>query len=119
MAYCIMALQITFLLILWVTVLILGKEDKYTTKYDNFDVDTVINSPRLLKNYVNCVIEKGSCTPEGEELKRNIPDALQTDCSKCSEKQKQLTEKVLQYLMENELDYWKLLQNNIYYAVVH
>lgn len=44
-------------------------EDKYTTKYDNIDLDTILASDRLLKNYVNCLLEKGSCTPDGKELK--------------------------------------------------
>jgi len=44
--------------------------EKYTTKYDNIDLDTILESDRLLKNYVNCLLEKGSCTPDGKELKR-------------------------------------------------
>lgn len=44
-------------------------EGKYTTKYDNVDLDQIIKSDRLLKNYVNCLLEKGKCTPDGAELK--------------------------------------------------
>ena len=45
-------------------------EEKYTTKYDNIDVDEILGNPRLFKNYVNCLLEKGNnCTPEGKELK--------------------------------------------------
>ncbi|KMQ90684.1 ejaculatory bulb-specific protein 3, partial [Lasius niger] len=44
-------------------------DDRYTTKYDNIDIDTILKSDRLLKNYVNCLLEKGSCTPDGKELK--------------------------------------------------
>lgn len=43
--------------------------EKYTTKYDNIDVDTIVSSRRLLQNYVNCLLDKGPCTPEGKELK--------------------------------------------------
>lgn len=43
--------------------------DKYTTKYDNIDVDRIVASRRLLQNYVNCLLDKGPCTPEGKELK--------------------------------------------------
>ncbi|KAK5647408.1 hypothetical protein RI129_002300 [Pyrocoelia pectoralis] len=89
----------------------IGENDKYNTKYDNFDVDTIINSPRLLKNYVNCVTDNGPCTAEGEEMKRNIPDALQTNCSKCSEKQKEITDTLLKHIEANEPEYWKMLQD--------
>lgn len=44
-------------------------DDRYTTKYDNVDLDTILTSDRLLKNYVNCLLDKGSCTPDGKELK--------------------------------------------------
>lgn len=47
-------------------------DTKYTTKYDNVDVDEIIKSDRLLKNYVQCLLEKGKCTPDGAELKSKI-----------------------------------------------
>lgn len=43
--------------------------DKYNSKYDNFDVDTLIDNDRLLKAYVNCFLDKGRCTPEGADFK--------------------------------------------------
>lgn len=51
----------------------LGKETKpaasYTTKFDNVDLDQILASDRLLKNYHKCLMEKGPCTPDGTELK--------------------------------------------------
>lgn len=44
-------------------------EDKYTTKYDDVDLDNVLRNDRLFKNYFNCVMDKGPCTPDGAELK--------------------------------------------------
>ncbi|KYN38901.1 Ejaculatory bulb-specific protein 3, partial [Trachymyrmex septentrionalis] len=85
-------------------------DDKYTTKYDNVDLDTILASDRLLKNYVNCLLEKGSCTPDGKELKETLPDALATECSKCSEKQKKGTEKVVRYLVNKKPETWELLK---------
>jgi hypothetical protein len=45
------------------------RDEKYTTKYDNINVDEILESDRLRNNYINCVLEKGKCTPEGTELK--------------------------------------------------
>jgi hypothetical protein len=45
------------------------RDDKYTTKYDNINVDEILESDRLRNNYINCVLEKGKCTPEGTELR--------------------------------------------------
>lgn len=43
--------------------------DRYTTKYDNIDVDRIVASRRLLQNYVKCLLDQGPCTAEGKELK--------------------------------------------------
>lgn len=59
---------------------------KYTTKYDNVNLDEILKSERLLNNYFKCLMETGKCTPDGNELKRTLPDALKTECSKCKSK---------------------------------
>lgn len=46
-----------------------AEKTSYTTKYDNIDLDEIIHNDRLLKNYVDCLLEKGRCTPDGLELK--------------------------------------------------
>jgi hypothetical protein len=45
------------------------RDEKYTTKYDNINVDEILASDRLVENYVKCLLDKGRCTPEGAELK--------------------------------------------------
>lgn len=42
---------------------------EYTSKYDNIDLDQILKNDRLLNNYVKCLLEKGKCTPDGQELK--------------------------------------------------
>uniref|UniRef100_A0A8D9E7L9 Ejaculatory bulb-specific protein 3 n=1 Tax=Cacopsylla melanoneura TaxID=428564 RepID=A0A8D9E7L9_9HEMI len=72
----------------------------YTTKYDNIDLDEIIANDRLFTTYYNCLLDKGKCSPEAEELKAYIPDALATDCAQCSEKQKEGSKKMLKYVLE-------------------
>lgn len=93
----------------------------YTTKYDGVNLDEILKSDRLLNNYFKCLMETGKCTPDGNELKRTLPDALKTECSKCSEKQKAGTERVIRYLIEKKPAQWEMLQkkydpNNVYYT---
>jgi hypothetical protein len=45
------------------------RDEKYTTKYDNLNVDEILSSDRLVDNYVKCLLDKGRCSPEGTELK--------------------------------------------------
>ncbi|KAH1014745.1 ejaculatory bulb-specific protein 3-like [Dendroctonus ponderosae] len=76
-------------------------EDRYTTKYDNVDVDEILHSDRLMKFYMNCMLDKGACTPVGQEVKERLPDALASGCEKCSEQQKKIIIKSLKFLIEH------------------
>lgn len=116
-----MKLIISFLLI---AVVALSYADKYTSKYDDVDIDQILQSERLLRNYLNCLLDKGRCTPDGAELKsksdyiiahqktydlftlENLPDALENECSKCNESQKKGASKVIRYLIDNKRQYW-------------
>ncbi|XP_065083456.1 ejaculatory bulb-specific protein 3-like [Ochlerotatus camptorhynchus] len=89
---------------------VVAAQEKYTTKYDGVDLDEILKSDRLFNNYFKCLMDQGRCTPDGNELKRILPDALKTDCVKCSEKQKNGTQKVINYLIDNRASQWKSLQ---------
>ncbi|KAL0123386.1 hypothetical protein PUN28_005729 [Cardiocondyla obscurior] len=86
-------------------------EEEYTTKFDNVDVDAIINNERLLNGYVGCLLERNPCTPDAAELKKNLPDALEHDCAKCSETQKNAADKISHHLIDNKPDDWKLLED--------
>ncbi|XP_044745730.1 allergen Tha p 1-like [Coccinella septempunctata] len=85
--------------------------ETYPTKYDNIDVNAILASERLLKNYMNCLLDKGSCSPEGKILRQYLPDAMQSECSRCSEKQKKIAGTVLAHLLQYHKDYWQQLLN--------
>lgn len=48
-----------------------GRPDgaQYDSKYDNFNVDEIIDNERLLKAYTHCFMGDGKCTPEGTDIK--------------------------------------------------
>nr|AKT26492.1 chemosensory protein 18 [Spodoptera exigua] len=83
--------------------------DHYTDRFDNINIDDILNNPRLLNAYINCVLDKGKCTSEGKELKSHISDALENHCEKCTEKQRQGTRTVLAYLINNKPATWNQL----------
>ncbi|CAH1364948.1 unnamed protein product [Tenebrio molitor] len=76
----------------------------------NIDIDEIIKSDRLMRNYLDCVLGKGRCTPEGEELKKDIPEALQNECAKCNQKHKDGIKKVLRHLINNKPTWWEEVQ---------
>lgn len=73
-------------------------EETYDLKYDNIDVDEILKSERLLSNYINCLMEEGPCTEDGRDLKDILPDAVSTDCSKCTEKQKEGSSRIMHFM---------------------
>lgn len=81
----------------------------YTDKWDHINVDEILESDRLLKGYVDCLLDKGRCTPDGKELKTTLPDALENECSKCTKKQKEGSDKVIKHLVNKRPDLWKQL----------
>lgn len=45
-------------------------QQKYPEKFDNVNIETVLSNDRVLTNYIKCLLDKGACTREGRELKR-------------------------------------------------
>ncbi|XP_013163200.1 PREDICTED: ejaculatory bulb-specific protein 3-like [Papilio xuthus] len=81
--------------------------DKYNSKYDNFDVETLITNERLLKSYINCFLDKGRCTAEGTDFKKALPEAIETTCGKCTEKQKLNIRKVIRAIQQKYPGQWE------------
>ncbi|KAL2729055.1 ejaculatory bulb-specific protein 3-like [Vespula squamosa] len=97
-----------YLIILALVTVALAAE-KYSSKYDDVDVDKILRNDRVLTNYIRCMLDEGSCTAEGRELKKILPDALATDCTKCNEKQKITAEKVINHLKTKRSKDWDRL----------
>nr|UEN71182.1 chemosensory protein 6 [Gregopimpla kuwanae] len=83
--------------------------ENYSNKFDDIDVDRILQNNRILTNYIKCMMEEGSCTAEGRELKKTLPDALASGCSKCNKKQKDTAEKVIDHLKANRPQDWNRL----------
>lgn len=48
---------------------IYAHDKTYSSKYDNLDVDKILENDRVLISYVKCILGEGPCTSEGKELK--------------------------------------------------
>ncbi|XP_018321497.1 uncharacterized protein LOC108734429 [Agrilus planipennis] len=81
----------------------------YRTRYDHINVDTVMNSKRLVNYYGACLLSRGPCPPQGAELKRVLPEALQTNCARCTEKQKAGAYRTIKRLRKEYPGIWKAL----------
>jgi len=54
--------------------------EEYTNKFDNINVDEILNNNRLLKRYVDCLLDKPDvrCPAEATELKSEYCASQQT-----------------------------------------
>ncbi|XP_013105457.2 putative odorant-binding protein A10 [Stomoxys calcitrans] len=82
----------------------------YDSRFDNINIDEILQQERLLKNYVKCLEGTGPCTADGKALKETLPDAIATDCAKCTEKQKYGSDKVTRFLIDNRPEDWQRLE---------
>jgi len=63
-------MRFTFLLFSFMFSGLVSGTEYYSDSYNNIDVDAIINSDRLLNQYMNCILDKGPCTADGRSLKR-------------------------------------------------
>nr|WIW78334.1 chemosensory protein 1 [Heliconius charithonia] len=95
------------ILLLGFLVVSVALAEKYSDKYDDFDIYEVINNKRLMVSYLKCFLDQGRCTPEGKDVKMYIKDAMETGCEKCTEAQRKKARIVVSHVRNNEKDYWE------------
>ncbi|KAG6454391.1 hypothetical protein O3G_MSEX008687 [Manduca sexta] len=97
------------LCLLSVVAVTLARPDHYTDRYDNVNLDEILDNHRVLVPYIKCILDQGKCAPDAKELKEHIREALETECSKCTNAQKNGTRRVIQHLINHEPEYWQEL----------
>lgn len=103
MKYVLIAILVTL-------AVVAARPETYTSRFDNVNVDQILGTKRLFDNYFKCLMDQGKCSPDGKELKKLLPDALKTNCEKCTVKQREGTDKVLRFIVKNKPDEWQQLK---------
>ncbi|XP_030749779.1 uncharacterized protein LOC115877657 [Sitophilus oryzae] len=78
----------------------------YASKYEHIDVESILNNRRMVNYYTACLLSKGPCPPEGVDLKRILPEALQTNCARCTEKQRTVALRAIKRLQKEYPKVW-------------
>ncbi|KAK9877410.1 hypothetical protein WA026_018523 [Henosepilachna vigintioctopunctata] len=99
-----------WLLLIGIAFLInVNAEEKYTSQYDNIDVKRIIGNERLLDAYVKCLIDGERCTPDANELRKILPEAIKTGCEKCTRTHIEKTKQIVDVLMREKPEIWNKL----------
>nr|AND82448.1 chemosensory protein 6 [Athetis dissimilis] len=75
-------------------------EDKYSTENDDLDIDAVVANIDTLRGFVGCFMDTVTCHEVAADFKKDIPEAVETNCIKCTDAQKHIFHKFLLGLKE-------------------
>nr|ATI99850.1 chemosensory protein 11 [Oedaleus asiaticus] len=65
-------------------------EEKYQSPYEGTDVDAILQDDAKVQAILKCLLSDADdvCSKEDKQSKDMLPEALATQCAKCTEKQK-------------------------------
>nr|ANT46051.1 chemosensory protein 3 [Microplitis mediator] len=81
-------------------------DELYSDKYDNLNVDEALANAEVRQTYFNCFMDKGPCGEDATYWKGNFPEAIATNCKKCTEWQKEAFDKIADWYTVHEPDNW-------------
>ncbi|KAL6446458.1 hypothetical protein ACFW04_001194 [Cataglyphis niger] len=93
---------------------VLAEEDKYDDKYDNIDTLEILNNDKLREQYYKCFMEIAPCvTADSKFFSKIFSEAFQTQCKKCTEKQKNMLEIIIDWYTKNQPEQWNRLLRRV------
>ncbi|KZC11372.1 PREDICTED: ejaculatory bulb-specific protein 3-like [Dufourea novaeangliae] len=82
-------------------------EELYDDKYDDIDINEILSNERLREQYYKCFMDTAPCvTADAVFFKANLPEAVATQCKKCTEKQKNTFDVMADWYNKNQPDKW-------------
>ncbi|XP_050447311.1 ejaculatory bulb-specific protein 3-like [Cataglyphis hispanica] len=77
-------------------------EELYSSRYDDINAEAIFSNPKLRQQYYKCFMDLAPCrTADAKFFKEVLPEALQTECRRCTEKQKQLLDYMIDWYTTN------------------
>ncbi|XP_024872714.1 ejaculatory bulb-specific protein 3-like [Temnothorax curvispinosus] len=85
-------------------------EELYSDQYDDIDADSILQNDKLRNQYYNCFMGTAPCvTADAKFFKEIFSEALQTKCKRCTEKQKEKMDLIVDWYTTNKPDQWETL----------
>ncbi|XP_068620580.1 uncharacterized protein [Battus philenor] len=104
------SIKMKLILLLLCVVALAIAADRYEEIEANLNIDELLENDRLLVAYIKCLLNKGPCTPEVKKLKDKIPEALETNCAKCTDKQKEYGKLLVNKVKKSHAELWEELK---------
>ncbi|KYN04073.1 PREDICTED: ejaculatory bulb-specific protein 3-like [Cyphomyrmex costatus] len=102
-----LSLTVTIIAIALVCVFAAEKE-LYSDRYDDINIEDILANEKLRTQYYNCLAGIARCkTADAKFFSDVIGEALQTQCRKCTEKQKNLLDTLVDWYTKNKPEDWE------------
>ncbi|XP_012533222.1 ejaculatory bulb-specific protein 3 [Monomorium pharaonis] len=87
---------------------VVAEEELYSDQYDDIDAASILQNDKLRDQYYACIMETMPCvTADAKFFKEIFSEALQTNCKRCTEKQKNKMDLIVDWYTKNRPDEWQ------------
>ncbi|CAH2042440.1 unnamed protein product, partial [Iphiclides podalirius] len=88
-------IKMKFVLLLPIFLALAGAET-YSSENDDLDIEAVVKNLDTLKSFIDCFNDKKPCDEVQADFKKDLPEAFQEYCGKCTAAQKHIFRKFLE-----------------------
>nr|AIX97826.1 chemosensory protein [Cnaphalocrocis medinalis] len=74
--------------------------ETYSTENDDFDIEALVKNPEEFQKFSGCFLDKNECDAVSGDFKKDIPEAFEQACAKCTDAQKHLFNRFLSALKD-------------------
>ncbi|XP_068620162.1 allergen Tha p 1-like [Battus philenor] len=92
------------------TLLALAAAETYSPDNDDLDIEAVVGDLNVLKSFIDCFNDKKPCDEVQADFKKDLPEAFQQSCAKCTAAQKHIFRRFLEVAEEKVPDDLKILK---------
>ncbi|KAK7873873.1 hypothetical protein R5R35_005735 [Gryllus longicercus] len=87
-------------------------QDTYSDRYDHVDIGVILQNKRLLDGYLRCFLgaDDAQCDQMAKEVKAVLPEALPSNCARCTPGQTDAMRQVVRHLAKERPADWRQIQ---------
>ncbi|CAH0713311.1 unnamed protein product, partial [Brenthis ino] len=90
--------------------LVLAAAEQYSSENDDLDIEAVVGDQSSLKMFAECFNDKGPCTEQMKDFKKDVPEAVAEACAKCTPAQKHIFKRFLEVLKQKITDEYQFFK---------
>ncbi|KAG5315282.1 PEB3 protein, partial [Pseudoatta argentina] len=89
---------------------VFAEKELYSDRYDDININEILANEKLRTQYYYCFLGTAPCkTADAKFFAGIIDEAVQTQCRKCTEKQKNLLEILIDWYSKNKPEDWEAI----------